>query len=154
MERCLLYSITFISLFLLDRITKYVALSHAPVEVCRYLTISLSWNRGISWGMFDGTSRLGFVVLTAFIATVLIFFLLYVRAVYKEGRPIWYEIMVLAGAVSNMIDRVYYGAVIDFIDVHVGAWHWPTFNIADACIVLGVGGMLVSEGMIWKRQKK
>ena len=61
--------------------------------------------------------------------------------------------MVIAGAVSNFFDRIYYGAVIDFIDFHYGAWHWPTFNIADMCIVMGIGGIFL-RGISWKVKKK
>jgi signal peptidase II len=53
--------------------------------------------------------------------------------------------LVLGGAVGNLIDRLAYGYVIDFLDVYVDSWHWPAFNIADSAIVLGVGLMLLES---------
>ena len=64
-----------------------------------------------------------------------------------------FEALVLSGAVSNFIDRLYYGAVVDFIDCYVAHWHWPTFNVADACIVVGIGG-IIGRGLVWMLRKK
>ncbi|MGZ8152855.1 MAG: signal peptidase II [Methylovulum sp.] len=61
--------------------------------------------------------------------------------------------LVLGGAIGNLIDRVAYGYVIDFLDVYVGNWHWPAFNIADSAITLGVGLMLAeSFGLVGSKQ--
>jgi signal peptidase II len=54
--------------------------------------------------------------------------------------------LILGGAIGNVIDRILYGHVIDFLDVYVGNWHWPAFNVADAAITVGAG-MLIFDGM-------
>lgn len=61
--------------------------------------------------------------------------------------------LVLGGAIGNLIDRLAYGYVIDFLDVYVGNWHWPAFNIADSAITIGVGLMLAeSFGLVGSKQ--
>lgn len=56
--------------------------------------------------------------------------------------------LVLAGAVGNLYDRAAYGFVVDFLDVYVAGWHWPAFNVADACITVGAGFLLFDSA--WK----
>ena len=68
-----------------------------------------------------------------------------------DGNEVW---LVVAGAVGNTIDRVRFGAVVDFLDFHVGALHWPAFNIADSAIVIGACLILLdSFGVSWARHK-
>lgn len=61
--------------------------------------------------------------------------------------------LILGGAMGNFIDRLRYGAVFDFIDVHLGSWHFPAFNIADAAITLGVGLIFWQQGLAWRRSR-
>jgi len=112
---------------LLDQLAKawvLGALDDPPrvIELSGFLDLVLVWNRGVSFGLF-GSGTLGswpFVALAV---------------VVSLGLAIW---LVLGGALGNVIDRLIYGAVIDFIDLHSGSWHWPAFNIADAAITVGV----------------
>ena len=60
---------------------------------------------------------------------------------------------ILGGAVGNVIDRARQGAVVDWLDFHVGGWHWPAFNIADSAITVGAAAIVVSEVMKWKVQR-
>jgi len=62
--------------------------------------------------------------------------------------------LVLGGAIGNLIDRLAYGYVIDFLDVYYQTWHWPAFNIADSAITLGVILMLVESFGLWKSEEK
>jgi signal peptidase II len=71
-----------------------------------------------------------------------VLFSLYAVVQHLNGIPIYFESFVVGGAISNIIDRVHYGVVIDFIDLHLGIWHWATFNIADVFIMVGVLGVL------------
>lgn len=57
----------------------------------------------------------------------------------------WALALILGGAVGNVIDRILYGHVIDFLDVHFGGWHWPAFNIADSAIFIGAGLFILDE---------
>ena len=62
--------------------------------------------------------------------------------VYRQGQSILGEILVISGACANLIDRVIYGAVIDFIYLHIDSWSWPIFNIADVSVIIGVAFMI------------
>jgi signal peptidase II len=147
------YWILFFVLVFLDRITKYLALMSPHVlRVCSFLNFSFTWNRGVSWGIFGGASPSGFYLLSTLIAIVIVIFSVYTIMQYRLGEPVLFELFVLAGAISNFFDRIYYGAVIDFIDCHVGVWHWPTFNVADACIVIGAGG-IIAKGLLCSVRK-
>jgi len=147
---------TFLGVILLDRLTKWwvvTVLQEREIVLFPGVNFILAWNRGVSWGLFSSTSNLGFYLLSFFIAIVIIFFIMYTISEYRRGTLILFELLVIAGALSNFIDRLYYGAVVDFIDLYVYSWHWPTFNVADACIVIGIGG-IVAKGFICVRKKK
>lgn len=147
--------IIFLTLVFCDRISKWLALTYVQYEtvpVLPCLDFSLSWNRGITWGVFGGSSEMGFYLLTSLIGAIILIFAAYTFMQYYQNEPILFELFVLSGATSNFFDRIYYGAVVDFIDFYVGNWHWPTFNIADACIVIGVGGIII-KGLLCSFQK-
>jgi len=151
-----LYSSIFLLTFFLDRITKFWAfnyLQNKTVSCCRFLDFSLHWNRGVSWGMFGESSRFGFYALNFFILLVIGFFVFYTFDQYRQKQSVFFETFVFSGAISNFFDRIYYGAVIDFIDFHVSQWHWPVFNVADAFIVIGIGGIIL-RGFLWALRKK
>ena len=69
---------------------------------------------------------------------------LFCRARSYERFPL---ALIVGGALGNLLDRVRFGAVIDFLDFHIGGWHWPAFNVADICIVVGVGLYLLNMYM-------
>jgi len=105
-------------------------------------------NPGAAWGLFRGLSertRNGFFTAISLVAVVLI--LGYYRKLRDEQR--YYQValsMLLAGAVGNFIDRLARRYVIDFIDWYAGNWHWPTFNVADSLIVVGVALLVLRPG--------
>jgi len=139
------YILFFISAFTFDRITKIWALDNLMsknIKLFDGLNLTLVWNRGISWGLFSFKSLLGFVIVTSIILAVLILFTFHVRYQFKKRRDIYFEVLILVGAVSNMFDRFLYGGVADFIDFYISKWHWPTFNFADLFVVIGVFGVL------------
>lgn len=147
MTRRNLYFTAFLAAVLFDRLTKWWALGLGDGIVAnKYLNFVFVMNRGVSWGIFNKTSSVGFWVLTFLVALVIFSFLLYTITEHRRETLILFEIFVLAGAISNFFDRIYYGAVIDFIDIHINSWHWPTFNVADALIVFGVLG-IVGRGL-------
>ena len=120
------------------------------VEVWKnHLTLILARNRGGAWGLLQSTSenvRRPFFLLVS-IAAIAFIMTLYRRLQPKQYALMWGLPLVLGGALGNVFDRIRYGLVIDFIDAHVvyrGAErHWPTFNIADVAICVGVGLMAV-----------
>ena len=107
-----------------------------------FLNFSPAYNTGVSFGLFGGSGEVVRVALTLF-AVVVAAVLPYIS---RDWLPIprYGAIMLASGALGNAIDRIYLGKVIDFIDVHVGGWHWPAFNVADSFIVVGVGLIVLS----------
>jgi signal peptidase II len=120
------------------------------VDIWRdHLTLILAKNRGGAWGLLQTTSesiRRPFFLLVS-VAAILFIMTLYRRLQPRQMALRWGLPFVLGGALGNVFDRVRYGQVIDFIDAHA-RWggfehHWPTFNIADVCICVGVGLMAI-----------
>lgn len=102
-----------------------------------FFNIVFTWNPGASFSMLRGlgeSAPLVIVVLTGFIIG-LIGYYLFARAEKYERVPL---ALIVGGAVGNLIDRVRFGAVIDFLDFHIGGYHWPAFNVADICICVGI----------------
>ena len=144
-KKIIYYVILFVGLFYLDRFSKIWALKnlfYENISIFKYLNFSLVLNRGVSFGIFGSFSSAAFYFLTILIFLVICFFVLYSISEYKRGMNIFWHIFIIAGAYSNLLDRIMYKGVVDFIDFYVGTWHWPTFNIADISIVLGVLGIL------------
>ncbi len=144
-KKIIYYTILFVSLFSLDRFSKIWALNNLAYEnipVFKYLNFSLVLNRGVSFGIFGSSSSAAFYLLTILIFLVIGFFVFFSISEYKRGMNIFWHIFIIAGAYSNLLDRIMYKGVVDFIDFYVGTWHWPTFNVADIFIVLGVLGIL------------
>jgi signal peptidase II len=114
-----------------------------------HVTLVLARNRGGAWGLLQSTSenvRRPFFLLVS-VAAIAFIMTLYRRLQPRQTALRWGLPLVLGGALGNVFDRIRYGQVIDFIDVHV-VWkgvdrHWPTFNAADIAICVGVGLMAI-----------
>ena len=141
-----IYSFIFCVVVALDRITKAWALAFLDVEhrFNKYLSFDLALNRGISWSMLHTENDARFMLLTAVILGAVVLLAAYTYHRYQETTFILGEVFVLAGALSNVVDRFIYRGVIDFIVVSAYDFVWPTFNLADASIVAGVFIMLIS----------
>ncbi|MEM9223895.1 MAG: signal peptidase II [Pseudomonadota bacterium] len=134
------------AVFIADQLTKNWVLfgtdaSSQPIAATPFLNIVLVWNRGISYGLFQtgGAGRWILVALT--LAGTLALLVWLVRARHTLVR---FSLgAIVGGALGNLVDRVAYGAVVDFIQLHANGFSWYVFNIADAAIVLGVIGLLV-----------
>lgn len=144
------YLVAFVALF--DQLTKWYLLKyvmHEPrlVEVTPFFNLVLVWNKGVTFGLL---SRFGPQVMPWFLvglAAVILFLL---------GRWLWRTHstvvaaglgLVMGGAIGNVIDRIRFGAVADFLDFHLNTYHWYAFNIADSAIVMGVA-LLLLDGLI------
>ncbi len=141
-------SLTFL-IFLLDRISKiYVInldkkLSGSEIFLSKYLNISLIWNEGIAFGLLSFNQENLYNLLT-FLIILIIFFIL-VMTFKSSGLKKIALIMILGGALGNVFDRILYKAVPDFIDFHIGNFHWFVFNVADIFITLGIFFMILLE---------
>jgi signal peptidase II len=112
-----------------------------PVPILPFLDIVLVWNRGISYGLFQQDGMMGRTILAAF--TVAASIGLWVWSVRAERRFLSLALaLVIGGALGNGIDRILYGAVVDFVHFHAGSFSWYVFNLADVWIVAGVIGLL------------
>ncbi len=109
-----------------------------------WFNFRLAGNKGAAWGMFRDLPESYRVAFFVVISVAAIAFIVKLYAGARE-QPVlrWALMFILGGAVGNLIDRVRLGYVIDFIDWHYGAKHWPTFNIADVGISIGVALMVV-----------
>ena len=110
------------------------------------LSFQLQFNRGITWGMFHASSSpYVFYLITLLVSALILFLGWYIGHRYRQGKSVLAEVLVLTGAFSNLLDRFLYHGVIDFIILSYGTWSWPTFNIADAMIVLGILWMILTD---------
>ncbi len=117
---------------------------HQPVMLIPSLAITKAYNTGAAFsflGDASGWQRWFFVGLAVLVSVVLLVWLLRLKT--GERRTALALSLILGGAVGNLVDRVIYGYVIDFIDVYYGSWHWPIFNIADSAITVGAGLLLL-----------
>jgi signal peptidase II len=146
-----------VAVAVLDQLSKAAILGyfagHAFGEhekVTSFFDVVLTYNRGMSFGLFNsggGMNALLFSLVAAAIVAVLAYWLSRV-----ESPLLAVAIgLVIGGAIGNVADRVRLGAVVDFLDFHIGAWHWPAFNVADSAISIGVALMLV-DGLLLRRE--
>lgn len=135
------YALLALIVVVADRLTKAYALHHfsTPVVFNKVVSAELIFNRGISWSMLTFDDQRLFMGVSCLIMAVILMLALYTRKRFCQGQMIIGETLVLAGAVSNLVDRFLYHGVIDFIVLSYGSWTFPVFNVADVCIVIGIG---------------
>jgi signal peptidase II len=134
---------------LLDQLTKWSALSNLkfgiPEEVLPFMNWLLLLNPGAAFSFLaqsSGWQRWFFTTL-GLAASLYIFWLL--RKNQTDKLQSFALSFILGGALGNVLDRIMYGAVVDFIDLHYGNWHWPAFNIADSAICIGAALIVLGE---------
>ena len=127
---------------ILDQCTKLLAdallSAHQSVELLPFLALRKAYNYGAAFSFLSdasGWQRWFFIILALVVIGVLVAWLRRLPA--NDTRARLALVLILGGAAGNVIDRLVYGYVIDFIDVFYGSWHWPTFNIADSAISVG-----------------
>ena len=137
------------SIFFVDRISKMylINLQEMGTEIDFYifsfLNFYLVWNTGIGFGLASTEANTIYHIITAVIVLVnigLIYFLIKSKGIYEYLIAI-----IVGGSLGNLFDRVYYYAVPDFIDLHLGNYHWFIFNVADIFISVGIIGLIVVE---------
>jgi len=136
-------------LFSLDRITKIYLLNlqssgiDIDFYISSFLNFYLVWNTGIGFGLASMETNIYYHILTSIISIInigLIFLLIKSKEIYA-----YLFALIIGGSLGNLFDRLYYYAVPDFIDLHVGYYHWFIFNIADIFITVGIIGLIFVE---------
>jgi len=150
LNKSLLNNISLIFLiFLLDRISKIYfinldnKLSGSEIFTSKFLNINLIWNEGIAFGLLSFDQNNLYNLLTLLI--IIVIFIIGWMTVKSHGLKKYSLIMILGGAIGNLYDRIFSKAVPDFIDFHIGNFHWFIFNFADVFITLGVFFMILLE---------
>ena len=145
-----------ILIFLIDRISKLYVIHkdklnfNSEIYSSKFLNIHLIWNEGIAFGLFSFNEDYLYNFLTFLIFVVIIFIIFMIR----QSDPVrkYALLLVLGGALGNFFDRLIYKAVPDFIDFHVGNFHWFIFNVSDIFITIGVIVMILLELTTNKKQ--
>jgi len=147
--------IIILSIFFFDRATKIYLLnlqtSGTDIDfyIYPFLNFYLVWNTGIGFGLASMQINIYYHILTTIIVFVnlgLIYFLLKSKGIY-----VYLLATIIGGSLGNLFDRIYYYAVPDFIDLHLGNYHWFIFNVADIFITVGIIGLILVE--LLKKEK-
>jgi lipoprotein signal peptidase len=105
------------------------------------LDLTMVWNRGVTFGLLSGEGAWNHVILAALAAAIAVFLLRWMARAENRLTAVALG-AVVGGAIGNVIDRIRFGAVVDFVDTHAWGWHWYVFNVADAAIVCGVTALV------------
>ena len=145
-------------IFILDRLTKIYVIyldkisSGSEIFSSKFLNIYLIWNEGIAFGLFSFNESNLYNFLTIFIL-IIVFVILYMIS-KSSGLKKYSLLMILGGALGNVFDRIIYKAVPDFIDFHIGNFHWFIFNFADIFISIGVIFLIIMEFTVINKNNK
>ena len=136
----------------LDQLTKWAILTSldGAVAVTPFFNLVVVWNRGVSFGMFGSDGALAPWILSGLALAVVVALLVWLRQVDHPLPGVGLG-LIIGGAVGNVIDRVRFGAVLEYLDVHALGWHWPAFNVADSAICIGAAFLLVDGLLIHRR---
>lgn len=141
MTRIWLSCISITILVFLDQITKHLSEAYikpyGEIRLLGFFNLVNVKNTGAAFGLFKGFGNLFFIIVSV-IAIVVITYLL-----WKGKDEFIGLLLVLSGALGNLIDRVFLGYVRDFIDLHIGGLHWPAFNLADSYLTLGIAYIIL-----------
>ncbi|MBW7850561.1 MAG: signal peptidase II [Rhodospirillales bacterium] len=152
------------AIVLADQITKWWVVEHLmrppgveqtpfhtfySIPVTPFLSLVMAWNRGVSFGIFDNDGAYNAVLLSALALIIVIVLAVWLHR--AEDRLLRMSLgFIIGGALGNVIDRVRFGAVADFIYLHAGHFDWPAFNLADSAITVGAV-LLVADALFGRR---
>ena len=145
-------------IYFLDRLTKIYVIQldknnlGSDIFNSAYLNIVLIWNKGIAFGLFSFDESHLYNILSLIISIIVV--ILVIMSLKSHGFKRYSLLMIVGGALGNLHDRIFFNAVPDFIDFHVGNFHWFIFNVSDIFITLGVISMIVLELADNKTEKK
>jgi len=145
-------------IYFLDRLSKIYVIQldknnlGSEIFNSTYLNIVLIWNKGIAFGLLSFNESNLYNILSLIISIIVV--ILVVMSLKSQGFKRYSLLIIVGGALGNLHDRIFFNAVPDFIDFHVGNFHWFIFNVSDIFITLGVIGMIILELAENKTEKK
>jgi signal peptidase II len=149
MSRARPYFLVSLAIVLADQITKWIVLGRLGpldrLEITPFFNLVLAFNKGAAFSFLAGAGGWQTPLLVAFALTAAV--VVSVLLLRSPGRRLFCAglALILGGAVGNVIDRLRFGHVVDFLDLHAGGWHWPAFNVADSAITVGAA-LLILDG--------
>ena len=157
LQKILFYLFIVVLIFFLDRFSKIYILNLAELNnsvdiyLSSFLNLYLIWNKGIAFGLLSFEENLIYNLITLLISIINIFIVFLIIKI--EDIRAYFLILILGGSLGNLFDRVYYASVPDFIDFHIGNFHWFIFNVADIFITLGITCLILAEIFLNKKAK-
>jgi signal peptidase II len=147
------------ALIILDQYSKVMVVNHIHLYdsitiIDNFFSLTHIRNPGVAFGLFASLKLEYKALIFVGISTVAIIAILVIfhQTPVEKTRVHYGLILIFSGAVGNLIDRIHYKEVVDFLDFYVGKYHWPAFNVADACITIGVGVMIFD--LFYQQQDK
>jgi signal peptidase II len=147
---CISFSIVAL-IYFFDRLSKIYVIQldknnpGSDIFTSAYLNIVLIWNRGVAFGLLSFNESYLYNIVSLIIAIIII--ILVIMFLKSQGFKRYSLLMIVGGALGNLHDRIFFNAVPDFIDFHIGNFHWFIFNVSDIFITLGVISLIVIEFM-------
>ena len=144
-------------IYFLDRLSKIYVIQldknnlGSDIFNSTYLNIVLIWNKGIAFGLLSFNESYLYNIISLIISIIII--VLIIMSLKSQGFRRYSLLMIVGGALGNLHDRFFFNAVPDFIDFHIGNFHWFIFNVSDIFITLGVISMIVLELFDNKNEK-
>jgi signal peptidase II len=136
-------------IYFLDRLSKIYIIQldknnlGSEIFNLTYLNITLIWNKGIAFGLLSFDESYLYNIISLIISIIII--ILVIMSFKSQGFKRYSILIIVGGALGNLHDRIFFNAVPDFIDFHIGGFHWFIFNLADIFITLGVFSMIIFE---------
>lgn len=140
----------------LDQLSKWAALEvldlpGGAIQVTPFFNLVMVWNRGVSFGMFNSAGALAPWFLAGLALAVVVGLVIWLQRADQVLTGLGLG-LIIGGALGNVIDRVRFGAVVDFLDFHALGYHWPAFNLADSAICVGAL-LLLADGLLAPRRQ-
>lgn len=141
----------------LDQVSKWLVLEFLMqqthvIKITPFFNIVSAWNRGVSFSMFSSSHPATPIILSILALIIVGCLIRWLRDV-KDCWTVVALGLIIGGAVGNIIDRVRFGAVYDFLDFYVGSYHWPAFNVADSCVSIGACMIILHALFVWYNSK-
>ena len=154
-KKIILYFVIVLFIFLADRISKLYILSilenvgNVNININSYINFILVWNSGIGFGLlsFEESQIYSLITILIIFINLLIVYLI----IKSKDIKVYFFLIILGGSLGNLFDRIYYSAVLDFIDISFKDYHWFIFNVADIFISIGIISLIFAELLLYKR---